>query len=88
MASIFSQAGYLYITMMIPDEETGKLKRKKVSTKLKDTQENWKHAEKKYLREVEQGIRNGEIKIPKLIPTFKSLADEYYEKKREEGIRQ
>jgi hypothetical protein len=88
MASIFSQGGYLYITMMVPDETTGKLKRKKVSTKLKDTQDNRKIAEKKYLREVEQGIRNGDIKIPKIIPTFKSLADEYYEKKREEGVRQ
>lgn len=87
MASIFSQGGYLYITMMIPDEATEKLKRKKVSTKLKDTEENWKLAEKKYLKEVEQGIRNGEIKIPKVIPTFKNIADEYYEKKREEGVR-
>lgn len=88
MASIFSQGGYLYITMMVPDETTGKLKRKKVSTKLKDTVENWKIAEKKYLREVEKGLQNGEIKIPKVIPTFKSLANEFYEKKREEGVRQ
>lgn len=87
MASIFTQGGYLYISMMVPDETTGKLKRKKVSTKLKDTQENWKLAEKKYLKEVEVGIRNGEIKIPKVIPTFMSIADEYYERKREEGVR-
>jgi integrase len=87
MASIFTQGGYLHISVMIPNEETGKMKRKKISTGLKDSVANRKIAEKKYLKEVENGVRNGEVKIPKIIPTFKDLADEYYEKKREEGVR-
>jgi integrase len=87
MASIFSQGGYLYINVMIPNEETGKLKRKKISTGLKDSIANRKIAEKKYLKEVEDGIRSGVVKIPKVLPTFKKLADEYFKKKRDEGLR-
>lgn len=87
MASIFTQGGYLYISVMIPNEETGKMKRKKISTGLKDSIANRKIAEKKYLKEVENGVRNGEVKIPKIIPTFKHVAEEYFAKKREEGLR-
>ena len=87
MASIFTQGGYLYISAMIPDEESGKMKRKKISTGLKDSVANRKIAEKKYLKEVENGVRSGEVKIPKIIPTFKDITEEYLAKKRNEGLR-
>lgn len=87
MASVFSQGGYLYISMMLPNEVTGKMKRKKISLKLKDTIANRKIAEKKYLKEVEDKVRSGEIKIPKIIPTFKEVSEEYFKKKRDEGLR-
>lgn len=87
MASIEIRKGMIYISTMIFDENLGKKVRKRQSTGLKDTKENLKIVEKKYLPKIEQQLALGEIKVSAKVPTVKALGEEYIEMKRREGHR-
>jgi integrase len=72
---------------MVFDENEQKKVRKRISTGYKDTPANRKIVEKNYLKAIEEKIRLGEMVESKKIPTLKELAEEYYAKKRDEGLR-
>lgn len=87
MASIIHNKGYLHISAMVFDENKQKKVRKRISTGYKDTPANRKIVEKNHLKVIEEKIRLGEMVESKKIPTLKELAEEYYVKKRAEGLR-
>lgn len=88
MASIeISKDGMIFISAMIPNEETGKKNRQRKSTGLKATDENMKYVKSKLLPKFEQKLASGEIAIQAKVPTVKVMGEEYILIKRSEGHR-
>jgi hypothetical protein len=87
MASIEIRKNMIYLSAMIFDENLGKKVRKRQSTGFKDTKENLKIVQTKYLPKFEQQLTTGEMKVSVKVPTVKAIGEEYIKIKREEGHR-
>jgi len=87
MASIEIRKNMIYISAMIFDENLGTKARKRQTTGLKNTKENLKIVQTKYLPKFEQQLTTGEMKVSVKVPTVKAVGEEYISIKREEGHR-
>lgn len=77
MASIEIRKNMIYLSAMIFDENLGKKVRKRQTTGLKDTKENLKIVQTKYLPAFEKKLIQGEIKISVQIKTVRQMGEEY-----------